>query len=867
MNIEMPTRYDALATESKWYAAWEAAGLFQPDPNPAKPRFTVTIPPPNITGSLHMGHALCYPLQDAVGRYHRLRGKSVLVLPGQDHAGIATQSVVERQLRKEGSSGAQLGREKFVERVREWRKISGDTILNQFRQLGCAFDWSRGRFTLDDDYHQAVLDVFIAWFDRGLIFRGKRVVNWDPVLQTSVSDIETERRTVKGKLYYVRYPFADGSGDITIATTRPETMLGDVAVAVHPSDARYHGKIGKLLLLPLVGREIPLIEDIYPDPAFGSGAVKITPAHDPNDYQVGVRHNLPMPVLLDEKARVTSDGGAYAGLDRLEARKRIVADLEEQGFLIKVEDHEMNVTVSERSGEVIEPLLSEQWFCDQAALAKPVIEAVEKGEIKFFPERYDSIFVDWMTNIREWCLSRQLWWGHRIPVYYTEDGQPIAARSREDAERKAGKPIARQDDDVLDTWFSSGLWPFATLGWPNQTTDLAERYPTSVLITDRNIINLWVARMAMMGLDLAGAKPFSHVMIYATVLTEDGRRMSKSLGTGVDPTKVIETVGADALRYTLQSQTGGNQDIRYSERRVEDARNLTNKLWNATRFVIMNVGDTPPAKPAELELVDRWLLSKLEATRAAVTEAYERYDFQVVCQTIYRFFWSELCDWYIEVSKSRLSDPNLRTTPQWVLLTAIEKVLVMLHPVMPHLTEELYAHLPVEGKAPFLMAASWPEADESLVDAAAEGRVERAFEITRALRALRASLDISAMAQIPHAYVTGGTDGLGELIRTQAWVTELRESNPDEKVASASVQGVDVAIPIGDVPDLDKFVAKLKKERDKAADDIAKLSARLANPQFVERAKPEVVEKERATLAELEAGLRSIEERIRIFSS
>ena len=866
MNTEMPTRYDAPATEAKWYAAWETAGLFQPDPTEGKARFTITIPPPNITGSLHMGHALCYPLQDAVGRYRRLRGDSVLVLPGQDHAGIATQSVVERQLRKEGSSGAQIGREKFVERVWTWRKVSGDTILNQFRQLGCGFDWSRSRFTLDDAYHQAVLDVFIAWFERGLIFRGKRVVNWDPVLQTSVSDIETERRTVKGKLYYIRYPFADGSGDVTIATTRPETMLADVAVAVHPSDRRYAGKAGKTLVLPLMNREIPLIEDIYPDPAFGSGAVKITPAHDPNDYQVGVRHNLPMPVLLDERAKVTADGGPYAGLDRLEARKRVVADLEEQGFLVKVEDHEMNVTVSERSGEVIEPLLSEQWFCDQAKLAGPVIAAVTKGEIKFFPERFDAIFIDWMENIREWCLSRQLWWGHRIPVYYTADGEAVAARTQADAEQKAGKPIVRQDDDVLDTWFSSGLWPFATLGWPEQTEDLKQRYPTSLLITDRNIINLWVARMGMMGLDLAGAKPFGHVMIYATVLTEDGRRMSKSLGTGVDPTKVIESVGADALRYTLQSQTGANQDIRYSERRVEDARNLTNKLWNATRFVIMNIGASTPAEPKSLELVDRWLLSRLEATRQAVTEAYDRYDFQVVCQSIYRFFWSALCDWYIEVSKSRLADPALSATPQWVLLTALSKVLTMLHPVMPHLTEELYAYLPIADKAKFLMSAAWPASETAHADAEAEQRVERAFEITRTLRALRASLELPAMAQVPVAYIVGDTAGLGELIRTQSWLGELRETKPAEKVATASAQGVEVSIPIADLPDRDKFLARLARERDKAAEDIEKLTARLSNPQFVERAKPEIVEKERAQLAELQTLLKSVEERLQVFS-
>ncbi|MHB8637707.1 MAG: valine--tRNA ligase [Fimbriimonadaceae bacterium] len=862
----MSTRYDAPATEAKWYAAWEAAGLFQPDADPNKPPFTITIPPPNITGALHMGHALCYPLQDAVGRYQRLRGKSVLVLPGQDHAGIATQSVVERQLRKEGSSGAQIGRERFVERTWAWRKESGDAILSQFRRLGCAFDWQRSRLTLDDNYHRAVLDVFIEWFDRGLIFRGKRVVNWDPVLQTSVSDIETERRTVRGKLYYVRYPFVDGSGDVTIATTRPETMLADVAVAVHPSDRRYAGKVGKSLLLPLVGREIPLIEDIYPDPAFGSGAVKITPAHDPNDYLVGVRHDLPMPVLLDERAQVTAEGGVYAGLDRLEARKRIVLDLEEQGFLVKVEDHEMNVTVSERSGEVIEPLLSEQWFCDQAALAGPVIEAVRCGDIRFFPERYDAIFIEWMQNIREWCLSRQLWWGHRIPVFYTEDGVAVAARSQVEAEQKAGKPIVRQDEDVLDTWFSSGLWPFAALGWPEESADLKARYPTSVLITDRNIINLWVARMAMMGLDLAGAKPFGHVMIYATVLTEDGRRMSKSLGTGVDPNHVIETVGADALRYTLQSQTGGNQDIRYSERRVEDARNLTNKLWNATRFVILNVGDACPPEPASFELVDRWLLSRLESTRDAVTAAYDRYDFQAVCQSLYRFFWNEMCDWYIEVSKPRLADPDLRETPQWVLLTALTKLLTMLHPVMPHLTEELYAHLPVAGKSPFLMSAAWPTPNPSHLDAEAEQRVERAFEITRTFRALRASLDLAAMTQAPVGYLVGESEGLAEMIRTQAWLGELRESMPAERVATASVHGVEVSIPIASLPDRSKFLDRLGRERDKAAADIAKLAARLANPQFVERAKPEIVEKERGQLAELETTLRSIEERLRILA-
>jgi valyl-tRNA synthetase len=861
----MPTRYDASQTESKWYDRWQEAGLFSPDADPAKPVYCITIPPPNITGSLHMGHSLCYPLQDLYGRYNRLLGKSVLVLPGQDHAGIATQSVVEKQLRKQGTSGAQLGREKFVEKVWEWRKESGDTILSQLKMLGCAFDWDRLRFTLDERYAEAVLKVFVDWFDRGLIFRGKRVVNWDPVLQTSVSDIETERRTIKGKLTYIRYPFVDGSGHVVIATTRPETMLADVAVAVHPSDKRYEGKVGKMLRLPLMDREIPLIADLYPDPAFGSGAVKITPAHDPNDYQVGVRHNLPMPVLLDPKAKITAEGGAYAGLDRLEARKRIVADLEEQGLIEKIEDYEIPIVISERSGEVIEPLLSEQWFVDQAKLAQPVIQAVQRGEVKFHPERFDRIFQDWMENIREWCISRQLWWGHRIPVFYTEDGTPFAAMSWEDAQAKAGdKTIVRQDDDVLDTWFSSGLWPFATLGWPEETDDLKRFYPTDLLITDRNIINLWVARMCMMGYDLTGQRPFSDVMIYATVLNEKGQRMSKSLGTGVDPTEVIERIGADALRYTLLSQTGENQELRYSEKRTEDARNFCNKIWNATRFVLMNVQGMPQ-RPHELETVDKWLLSRLAATEKTVREAYDAYDIQTACQAMYRFFWSELCDWYIEVSKPRLADPASRQGPQWVLLTALEAFLKMMHPVMPHITEELYSHLPVQGRSEFVMTSDWPVIPSEFADAASEEAVERAFEITRALRALRAEIDLAAMRSVPAAYYEGDLAGSEAIVASQAWVDKLVPGRPEGAFVTTNVAGIDLHLPIEGLVDSEKEIARLDKEETRVKDELVKLQARLANPQFVEKAKPEVVERERQNASDLQEKLVKLAERRKLF--
>lgn len=871
-ETQLASKYDASQVEQKWYAAWEAAGLFKPEANPDRPTFTITIPPPNITGSLHMGHALCYPIQDLVGRYQRLRGKSVLVLPGQDHAGIATQSVVIKKLKAEGINPLEIGREKFVEHVWAWRKESGDTIINQFRRLGLAFDWDRLQFTLDEHYANAVLKVFIDWFERGLIYRGLRVVNWDPILKTSVSDIETERKVVKGELYHIRYPFADGSGDVIIATTRPETMLADVAVAVHPSDKRYEGKVGKTLILPLVGREIPLIADIYPDPEFGTGAVKITPAHDPNDYEVGVRHNLPMPVLLDESAKVTEEGGKYAGMDRLVARKAVVADLEEQGFLVKVDDHDIPLIISERSHEPIEPLLADQWFVKQGELAKKAIEAVEAGKIKFTPERYAGIFTNWLENIRDWNISRRLWWGHRIPVYYTEDGTAFAAESWEAAQAKAGsEKIVRQDEEVLDTWFSSGLWPFATLGWPeNEAPDLAKFYPTNLMVTAGEILYLWVARMVMMGLDFVKDIPFHEVYIYATVLTEDGKRMSKSLGTGVDPMTIIETKGADALRYTLLSQTGYNQDIRYSERRTDDARNFCNKIWNAVRFVLMNADGKVQTEQldahGELQDVDKWLLSRLYDCEVTVRKAYDTYDNQSAAQALYRFFWSELCDWYIEVAKSRLLDHAQRAVPQAVLLKCFEAFVIMMHPIMPHITEEVYAHLPLENKAPFLMSAQWPLLPDSYRNESAEARVEGLFEVVRELRALRAAVDIGPGQSIPIAYFEGDLGENEAMVASQAWIGELRLGRPDGKAISATLPGVDIHLPLDGLVDEAKLRDRVEKEIAKAQDDLGKLLRKFENPDFVARAKPEVIEKDRALIDELKAKLIKLEERQRLLS-
>lgn len=864
---ELATRYDASAVESKWYARWEEAGLFKPKGS-GKP-FTITIPPPNITGSLHMGHALCYPIQDALGRFHRLLGDDVLIVPGQDHAGIATQSVVDKQLKKEGQSAAGLGREKFLEKVWEWRKLSGDTILSQLRSLGCAFDWSQTRFTLDEKYAKAVLDVFINWFDRGLIFRGKRVVNWDPVLQTSVSDIETERRAVKGKLYHVRYRFADGSGEIVVATTRPETIYADVAVAVHPSDSRYRGLAGKKLLNPLTDEEIPLIEDVYPDPEFGTGALKITPAHDSNDFLVGTRHQLAMPTCIDGRGKMTEIAGPLAGMDRFEARTVSAKILEDSELLVKAEDYEIPLLVSERSGEPIEPLLSEQWFVDQPKLAGSVLMAMEAGEISFIPPRYDRIFVDWMENIREWCISRQLWWGHRIPVYYAEDGTCAAAHSADEAAKKMGKPVVRQDDDVLDTWFSSGLWPFAVLGWPEQSAELERRYPTSVLITDRNIINLWVARMAMMGLDLVGKKPFGDVMIYATVQNEHGQRMSKSLGTGVDPMGIIDMVGADALRWTLQSQTGENQDLRFSPRKTEDARNFCNKVWNAARFILMNMGEGEldlNVEPEGLTIVDRWLLSRLAVAESAVREAFGRCDFQSACQILYRFFWDDLCDWYIEASKRRLSSPTEADAPRWCLLNAIEAFLTMLHPIMPHISEELFSFLPIKGKTEFLMASCWPDRPSIRIDEEAESKVSAVFDAVRELRSLRAAIGISPMASAPRACFDGDLHGLEDVVRFLSWFDRLDSGRPDEKSLEGVSFGVRLYLPIPEGTNLEGEVEKAQRELDKLGKEHTQLANRLANPQFVERAKPEVVAKERQNLESLENRIAAVKGRIQVLS-
>ncbi|MEO7454220.1 MAG: valine--tRNA ligase [Fimbriimonadales bacterium] len=920
----LSTRYDPKQVEEKWYSIWEQNGLFQPRPGTSGP-YTITIPPPNVTGSLHMGHALCYAVQDVLGRYKRMQGYEVLILPGMDHAGIATHKVVEMQLKEEGLTRYDLGREKFIERVWQWKEESGGTILRQFKRLGFAFDWSRERFTMDPAYHDAVLKVFIEWFERGLIYRGKRVINWDPGLRTSVSDIEMNDEVRRGKLYHINYPFADGSGHVTIATTRPETMLADVAVAVNPKDKRYDGLVGKKLILPILRVEIPLIADEYPDPEFGTGAVKITPAHDPNDFEVGKRMGLDfndlkqVPVCIGEDAKVIAEGTPFHGLDRFEARKRIVEELEKEGYLEKVEDYEIPLKISDRSGQVIEPLLSEQWFCSMKPLAAPAIEAVRSGKIKFTPDRYTDVYLRWMEEIRDWCLSRQLWWGHRIPVlskriHLTEKNWPDellywgwdefveghwendTARLVRRSDGKAHDPIEDplnpvtaetegeydafvcttdpefvrllekngfvQDPDVLDTWFSSALWPFATMGWPEQTEDLKKFYPTNVLVTARDIIYLWVARMIMDGLDQMKGIPFSDVYIYATVLTETGQRMSKSLGTGVDPIEFIDQFGADAMRFALLIQTGHNQEIRFGEKRIEESRNFCNKIWNASRFALMNIADDyePVDLPGKGALEDRWILSRLAKTAREVGESIDDYNMMSACKSLQEFFWGEFCDWYIELAKDRLSGDN-KELPQTVVVTVLDTFCKLAHPFMPHITEEIGRMLPGAKENQFLDHEAWPTPPDAWIDEHAEATMTSQMEIVRVVRSLRQDSGINPKQVLPSLFIEGEA-AFEDILKSQAKFERIERGKPEGDHVTISAEGIDFHLPLEGLIDKGNETERLTKAIEKAKKDLAGSMLRLNNPQFTERAKPEIVQREREAAETLQGEVSALRARL-----
>ncbi|MDO8587231.1 MAG: valine--tRNA ligase [Armatimonadota bacterium] len=898
---QLPKVYDPSIVEDKWYKFWLEKCYFAAQIEPGKREYCITIPPPNVTGSLHIGHALCYTIQDVLTRWKRMQGYETLCLPGTDHAGIATQNKVEQQLAEEGLTRHDLGREKFLERVWKWKEHYGGTILNQFKRMGYSFDWERERFTMDEDYSNAVVEAFIRLFDKGYIYRGARVINWCTRCHTAISDIEVEYREIDGKLYHLSYPLEDGTGAIEVATTRPETMLGDTGVAVNPEDDRYLGLIGKNAVLPIVGRLLPIFDDTYVDPTFGTGAVKVTPAHDPNDFEMGMRHDLPSVIVIGPDGKMTEEAGAYAGLDRYEARKKLVQDLQEQGYLVKIEDYALSVATCKRCETVIEPLLSEQWFCRMQELAQPAIEVVKSGKIKFIPERYTRVYLDWMENVRDWCISRQLWWGHRIPVWQCDDcGEHTAARGEPDACRKCGSKKLTQDPDVLDTWFSSALWPFATLGWPKKTPELSYFYPTNVLVTARDIIYLWVARMIFTSLEFLKQVPFHGVYIYATVQNEEGRRMSKSLGTGVDPLDLIDHYGADALRFALIQQAGEGQDIRFSAKRVEAIRNFCNKIWNASRFVLMNLGHEedppPPGVPVvpndhrwvedwylgeepdnrlaafELRLEDRWILSRLNRLIDTVNASLSAYDMDDASKALYEFIWSEYCDWYVELAKPRLrGDEDERRQVQYLLWHVLETTMRLLHPVMPFITEEIWQALPRDGAS--LMIRPFPVADTSRIDEAAEKAMDELMEITRAVRNLRAELGIQPGRSV-NALVTSESEdvlervrSVSESIKPLARVGEMRlgASLPDgerRQYVSAHFAELDVHVPVAGLIDVDKEVSRLETELQSLDKELARTTGKLTNEQFTSRAPAEVVEKERRIQQELAEKKGKLEERL-----
>ena len=877
--IEIPKTYDPKEAEQNHYARWEERGYFAPEINkdPDAPVFTIVIPPPNVTGSLHMGHALQHTMMDVLTRYKRMAGFRALWLPGMDHAGISTQLMVTRQLKKEGLTRHDLGREKFEERVWSWKQEYGGQILKQIRREGASVDWSRERFTMDENLSRAVREAFVRLYDDGMIYRGNRIVNWCPNDQTVLSDLEVLREPQKGKLYYLRYPFKNGKDTITVATTRPETMLGDTAVAVNPKDERYREMIGQTLILPIINREVPIVADDFVESEFGTGAVKVTPAHDPNDYDMGLRHNLEQIAVIDQFARMTEAAGVdFAGLDRYKARDLVVEKFEELGLLEKVVDYEFAISKCERCKTVIEPLTSTQWFCRMDKLRDAALaELREEGKPRFVPQvPYEKVYSDWLENLRDWTVSRQLWWGHQIPAWYTSDGQIVVARSFEEAKQKAGTDELMQDQDVLDTWFSSALWPFSTLGWPDETADLETFYPTSVLVTARDIIFLWVSRMMMTGLKFMGREPFADVYVTGTVLDKHGQRMSKTKGNGIDPLEVFEKYGVDATRLTLASV--GSTDTRWSERQVESYRNFANKIWNAARFCLMNSdGAESLADPfsGELPLHDRWILSRLNKTAREVNTQLEQYDFHGLVQTLYHFFWDDFCDWYIELSKATVTaetDSPQRSIARARLISVLEQSLRLLHPFMPYLTEELWQKLPVEharllhhayaGAEPTIMLAAFPQGNETLVDESAEAEMQSVIDLVSRVRNIRSEMNIKPGERIQlmiaanpglQTVFAASADQISRLTRASNVSIDGNAEMPKASARAVLSGGAEVAIPLEGLIDFAQERERLLKEKEKLQKEGAKLDAQLGNQDFVERAPAEKVDELRARLADI----------------
>jgi valyl-tRNA synthetase len=833
-KLESTTRYDPTEVEARIFAEWIEGGYFHPaaEGTPEE-NFSVAIPPPNVTGVLHMGHALNGSMQDALVRMNRMRGKNTLWILGTDHAGIATQAVVEKELRKEGKSRQNLGREAFVERVWEWKGEYGSRIVEQYKRLGASCDYERERFTLDEGYVKAVYRVFKQLFDKGYIYRDNYMVNWDPGSHSAISDLEVENREVEDVLYSIDYPVEGSDRVLTVATVRPETMLADTAVAVNPDDERYRDLVGQHVVLPLVGRQIPVIADEHVDIEFGTGALKITPGHDPNDFEIGRRHKLEEIGVIGPDGRMSEEAGEFAGMTAAEAQEAVVAALREEGRLSGEEPYAHSVPFSHRSGERIEPLISLQWFCRMDELARPAIEVVERDEVRITPSQWKRVYLDWMREIRPWCVSRQLWWGHRIPVWYCDEcGETIVAEAEPQRCGACGGEL-RQEEDVLDTWFSSAIWPFATLGWPDETPELRAFYPTSFLTTAREILFLWVARMIMTGLEFPGAVPFRDVYVHSVIQARDGRRMSKSLGTGIDPLEEIDIHGADALRFGLLAMSS-TQDVRFSDAKVQQGRDLANKLWNASRLILLNAAEVEPA-PRPTCVEDRWILSRLERTIASVTEKLESYDFAHAVQEVYSFFWRDLCDWYLEIVKPRLYDGEAEVSA--TLLYALERVLALLHPTMPFVTEEIWNFHP--ARQGHLAVHTFPTADESLFDAAAEEDVEGGIRLTQRLRAWRDLAGVPVGATLP-AVVDG--------VQPPDFVARLSRFEFDGAGAEPVASVGPVRVLDSDQLDAEAVASRLEKRRDELRAEVERGERKLGNEGFVAKAPAEVVEEERDKL-------------------
>jgi len=847
--------YDPKQVEDRIYNEWMEKGYFRAEVEPEKEPFTIVIPPPNVTGQLHMGHALDETLQDILIRWERMQGYSTLWLPGTDHAGIATQIKVEEVLRtEEGLTRYDLGREKFLERVWEWKHTYGNRIINQLKKLGSSCDWSRERFTMDEGCSKAVREVFVNLYNKGLIYQGNRIINWCPSCITALSDAEVEYEEKAGHFWYIKYYVKGSEEFITIATTRPETMLGDTAVAVHPEDERYKHLIDKTLILPLVNREIPVIADEYVDKEFGTGAVKITPAHDPNDFEVGLRHNLEQIKVMNDDGTINHFGGKYEGLDRYEARKAIVEDLKSAGFLLKIEDHVHNVGQCYRCGTTVEPIISKQWFVKMKPLAEAAIEVVKNGTIKFVPERFSKIYLNWMENVHDWCISRQLWWGHRIPAYYCQDcGETIVSKEDITECTKCGGKVI-QDEHVLDTWFSSALWPFSTLGWPEKTEDLEYFYPTSVLVTGYDIIFFWVARMIFSGMEHMKKEPFKYVFIHGIVRDAQGRKMSKSLGNGIDPLEVIDKYGADALRFTLATGNSPGNDMRFYWERVEASRNFANKIWNASRFVLMNLDISENKLPEKerLQLEDKWIVSRYNKLVKEVTENLEKFELGIAVQKLYDFIWDEFCDWYIELVKPRLYDKesDSRLEAQYVLTYVLSNTLKLLHPFMPFITEEIWQHLPHEGQS--IMISKWPEYDENYRFDEEEKQMLMIMDAIKNIRNIRAEMNVAPSKKAKLYIVTSyhnifeqGKTFFEKLAGASEVVVMDQEEGIPENAVSVVTEGAKMFMPLDDLVDRQKEIERLEKERQNLEKELERVNSKLNNEGFISKAPAHVVEAEK----------------------